>query len=208
MLIVITTYNRNEHCWNLVKDIFEQGFTGEVIIFDDGSDIPIVNNNCTVIRYDKPHGKRGYYRLVSDVFAYLSHQDFKYFWMLPDDIRLKPDFFTLSIGMWNAIQDEKKICLSVGHDGQRHYSPCWTKFQPIHLGDVVLTQFVDMCFMAEKKLIEVVPEIEKPKNGYNYASSGVGRFISRTLFMRHNLYFTNSSLVEFIPIETQMHKTI
>lgn len=205
MKIVITSCNRNEHCWNLVRDIFEQGFHGEVIIFDDGSDVPIVNNLCKIFRYEKPHGKRLYYQLVSDVFSYLCKQDFKYFWMLPDDVRLKPHFFETSIGIWNSIQDEKKICLSVGHDGQRHYKPCWTRFQPLQLGEIVLSQWNDLCFMAEKSFLEVIPEIEKPKPGYNYASSGVGRYISRTCFMKYNLYHTDKSLVDFIPVKTQMH---
>ena len=203
---IITSCNRKPQVEALVQSI-QQVFTGKIIVFDDGSEqVPEVD--CEVIHYKTRHGKRGYYKLITDVFQFLKRNNFERFWLIPDDVTISQDLFTTSALLWSAIKDERKICLSVAHSHDRHLQPCWTYFKPIVLGEVVLTNWNDLFFMAERQFLEELNyEIEKPYSDYDYRSSGVGRYISRTLHNKSwNMYHVNKSLANFIDIETQMHK--
>lgn len=205
---VITTCNRKQQVENLVASI-QEVFTGKIIVFDDGSE-QIPDISCQLIRYHKRHGKRRYYQLVTDIFQLLKRNKVERFWMLPDDVTISPYLFEYSRLLWDAIKDERKICLSVAHSHNRHLHPCWTQFQPISFGEVVLTNWNDLAFMAERNFLEQLNyEIEKPYDDYDFRSSGVGRYISRTLHGKAwNQYHVNKSLLNFIPIETQMHKEL
>lgn len=202
--LVITTYNRQDQVKSLVKNV-KKVFDGEVIVFDDGSQPP-AKPNCPVIRYSHNHGRILYWKLVSDVFQFLKDKEFRYFWMLPDDIEIAEDLFITSKVLWQAINDQQKICLSVGHTHNRHYQECWTKFKPVKMGEVVLTGWNDLCFMAEKRFLEELNfHVEQPLPGYDYRSSGAGRYISRELFNRgFNLYHTDKSLCHFPANESRM----
>ncbi len=127
--------------------------------------------------------------------------------MIPDDVILDEWFFKQSASLWQSIRDERKICLSVGNTFNRHYEPCWTYFQPVKMGELVLSGWNDLCFMAEKKFLEELNyEIECPLNGYDWRSSGVGRHISRKLFNRKfNMYHTDKSLCEFPANDSRMN---
>lgn len=203
---IITSCNRKPQVESLVQSI-QEVFAGKVIVFDDGSDeIPEVN--CEVVHYKTRHGKRGYYKLITDVLQFLKRNNFERFWLIPDDVTISPDLFTTSKLLWEAIKDERKICLSVGHTHNRHLQPCWTYYKPVPMGEVVLTNWNDLAFMAERRFLEELNyEIEKPYSDYDYRSSGVGRYISRTLFNRAwNMYHVSKSLLDFVPITSQMHR--
>lgn len=205
---VITTTNRKPQVEALVASI-QEVFTGKIIVFDDGSEqVPEVD--CEVIHYKTRHGKRGYYKLITDIFQLLKRNKVDRFWMIPDDVIISPDLFTTSKLLWEAIKDERKICLSVAHSHDRHLQPCWTYYKPVPMGEVVLTNWNDLAFMAERQFLEELNyTIEKPFAGYDYRSSGVGRYISRTLYNKAwNLYHVSNSLLNFIPIETQMHREL
>lgn len=206
--VIITTYNRTKQVEALVASI-QQVFTGKILVFNDGGEVPDLSG-CELINYKQNHGKFKYHLLVTDIFAMLHPKRNKVerFWMIPDDVEISPDLFTESVRLWDSIKDERKICLSIGHTHNRHYHPCWTQFQPIKMGEVVLTNWNDLCFMAEPQFLEELNyEIEPPLSSYDFRSSGVGRHISRTLHnKKFNLYHTDKSLCNFIPIETQMHR--
>lgn len=204
--LIITTYNRVPQVESLVKSI-QEVFTGKIFVYNDGGEKPNLSG-CHLLTAYENHGKKNYYRLITDIFQMLRGEKFERFWMLPDDVTISPDLFTESIRLWDAIKDERKICLSVGHTHGRHKEQCWTYFDPINMGEVYLTNWNDLCFMAERLFLEELNyEIEKPLNGYDYRSSGVGRYISRTLHNKKwNMYHVDKSLVEFIPMETQMHR--
>lgn len=203
---VITTYNRNREVESLVESI-QRVFTGKVIVFDDGSDTRPNLSGCELIRYSQNHGKRGYYKLVTDIFQLLKRNNVERFWMLPDDVEIHPELFTRSKLLWEAIKDERKICLSVGHTHNRHLQPCWTYHQPVPMGEVVLTQWNDLAFMAERQFLEQLNyAAERPFSDYDYRSSGVGRYISRTLYNHAwNMYHVNESLLVFPPNVSRMH---
>lgn len=200
--LVITTYNRKQQVEQLINSL---KFDGEITVFNDGGEIPEVS--CNLINYNRNHGKRYYYELVTKIFNYLKAKDFKYFWMLPDDVMVDENIFIETADIWERLKDPRKVCLSVGHSHNRHYQPCWTQFTPRVLGEVVLTGWNDLCFMAERDFLELLNyKIEEPYSGYDYRSSGVGRYISRTLFWNGwNMYHTDKSYVDFYANETRMH---
>lgn len=204
--VVITTFNRKAQLESLVKSI-QEVFIGGIIVFNDGGEMPKLSG-CELINYQHNHGKRRYYQLVTDVFKYLKGYNFDHFYMIPDDVQIHPNLFTESLRLWESIKDERKICLSIGHTHNRHLHPCWTEFQPIRMGEVVLTGWNDLCFVAERLFLEQLNyEIERPLSSYDFRSSGVGRHISRTLFnQKWNLYHTDRSLCDFIDLPTQMHR--
>lgn len=208
--VCITTYQRKAQVEALVSSI-QQVFSGRIIVFNDGGEKPDLHG-CDLISYSQNHGKRGYYKLITDVFELLHPKRNKVdrFWLIPDDVIISPDLFTHSVALWEAIKDDRKICLSVGHTHNRHLRPCWTYYKPIPMGDVVLTQWNDLAFMAEGKFLEELDyHIEKPYPGYDYRSSGVGRYISRMLHNKQwNQYHVNKSLLEFPAIESQMHRSL
>lgn len=212
--VCITTYQRKPQVESLVASI-QQVFKGTIIVFQDGGNErldfePHQNCHVQVVRYTQNHGKLEYYKLVTDIFELLHPKRNKVgkFWMLPDDIEINPDIFTESVRIWDSIKDERKICLSIGHTHNRHYEPCWTYFTPVKMGEVVLTNWNDLCFMAEGRFLEELNyKIERPLSGYDYRSSGVGRYISRTLHnKKFNLYHTDKSLCNFLHVPTQMHR--
>lgn len=203
---IITTHNRQEQVKSLVKSI-QNVFSGEVIVFDDAS-TPPAKPDCPVIRYNENHGRIFYWKLFTDIFSFLKDKDFKYFWILPDDIIIHPDLFEQSQKLWESISDPLKISLTVGHTHDRHYKPCWTFFEPVRMGEVVLTGWNDLCFMAERRFLEELNyQVEQPLAGYDYRSSGVGRYISRTLHGQgFNMYAVDKSLCEFPANESVMRK--
>lgn len=205
---IITTFNRVPQVESLVASI-QQVFTGKILVFNDGGEIPNLNG-CELINYKQNHGKFKYHLLVSDIFQLLHPKRNKVdrFFFLPDDIEISPDLFTESVRLWDSIKDERKICISIGHTHNRHYDECWTKFKPIKMGEVVLTNWNDLCFMAERQFLEELNyEIEPPLSGYDFRSSGVGRYISRTLHnKKFNLYHVDKSLCKFLDIPSQMQR--
>lgn len=204
--VCICTFNRKPLVENLAHQI-QQVFTGKILVFNDGGEVPELQG-CELINHKQNHGKRRYYQLVTSIFEMLKRNKVDRFWFLPDDVEIHPNLFTESLRLWESIKDERKICLSVGSTHNRHYNPCWTEFQPIKMGEVVLTNWNDLCFMAERTFLEELNyQIERPLSSYDYRSSGVGRHISRTLYnKKFNLYHTDKSLVDFIPVETKMHR--
>lgn len=204
---VITTFDRKQEVENLVRQV-QEVFTGKIIVFDDGSQVSPVLNGCDLVRYHQNHGKTKYYQLFTDIFQLLKRNKFERVWFLPDDVEIKPDLFTETLRLWNSIKDERKICISFGHTHNRHYDECWTRFKPVKISEeIVLTQWNDLCFMAERNFFELLNfEIERPLSGYDFRSSGVGRHISRTLFNHGwNLYHTDKSYCDFLVVETKMH---
>lgn len=215
-MILITTYNREDHLCNLLFDIEIQGFTDEVLIIDDGTKHPIDFRQyrfpIQYLRFEENHGKKRYFEVISYAFKSLKNKQFDYLWQLPDDVRLKEDFFERSLKAWEHIQSKNKICLSTGYTNDRILHPCWTEFTPKKLSpEIMWTQFNDLCYLAPRKFFEVLEwDIEKPdeqkwRDNGNFGS-GVGANISRRLAQKgFNMFHTVESLVEFVDCKTVMH---
>lgn len=212
-MIIITSVNREFYLKELLYDISQQKPDEKVIVLDDGSDIPYdlsgINLDIEYIRFDYRHGKERYWELVAFGFQYLKEKDFKYLFMLPDDVRLHDNFFTESLRIWNGIKSDRKVCLSLGHEHNRHHFPCWTKFKPVQYNeDTYKTMWMDMLFMAERKMFDILKwDIEKFLWNWEGAGSGVGAYISRKLYREGwELFHINKSLVYFQDVPSEMHK--
>lgn len=207
-MVVITTYNRPALLEDLCFEIYSQTKM-PILVFDDAGleyDLELPQT-CEYFRFEYHHGKKRYYQMISYIFQELKKREFQQVFFLPDDVMIKPDFFYKSIMLWESILDERKICLSTGHTHNRHLEPCWNKFKPKVKGDVVLSGWNDLCFMAERDFFEALKwDIKTPPANWGWSSSGVGRDISKRLFnLGLNMYHSNESLVEFLNVKTVMH---
>lgn len=202
---LITTYSRPTLCKSLVDAVKSMG---DVYIVDDGSsDGYNWAKNHNYKRVKKNNGKQGYNKTVTLLWEMVKpHKDnYDYFVMIPDDFIPEPNFLKKAINTWSAISDKKKICLNLYTDRGRYGKPCWTAFNPVVFSEAIKTQWVDMCFLAEKTFFDAlnwnVPEIELQWNKRPELSSGVGAWISRKLHKAgFSLWQTHTSL--FTAVET------
>ncbi len=199
---LITTHNRKESCQRLVDAL---AGLGDVFVMNDGNNYKITGANQSFIH--QKQGRERYWYVVNWLFAMRSMH--KYYIMLPDDFMPAKDMVKEAIRIWEGIDDKHKICLNLYAD--RVGIPCWTNFEPIDMGNVYLTQWVDMCFLCEERFFGVIGKLPDVSTMYRgtHSSSGVGRYISKYLYRTaHNLYQVKESLV--IPQEehneSQMHE--
>lgn len=200
---LITTYGRQESCQRLVDSL--KGL-GEIIVLNDGADYHITG--CTEIRQSRNLGKRGYWTTVNNLF--LHRPDCDYYFMLPDDFEVRPNFIEETLRLWGEIKDPKKICLNLYAD--RIGLKCWTGFKPVDIFGVYWTQWVDMCFFCEPQFFQklgMIPEIRLGWDRSPKISSGVGAYVSRHLNRKKLSLFQVKESIAY-PIEehytTQMHR--
>jgi hypothetical protein len=204
--IIITTYNRPEMLRYLLDDI-EFSSLGKrilVTVFDDGSDIDydyLDKYDIKYVKYIKNNGKVNYWKLVSDTFKYCGKIKSKYYIYLPDDIRLKNNFFEESIRIFEKIEDQNKICLNLLMDESRRGNSNWTGFTPIEYDEYYKTQWNDLCFISkfdffEKINFEILPISKNRWLKNSELGSGVGQQMSmRLLSLNQNMYHVINSLV-------------
>jgi hypothetical protein len=197
---LITSYNRQEPCQRLVDSL--KGI-GDIIVVHDGTGYEIqgATNHYIRIHLGKPH----YWALVNKLFSLRGKH--KYFIMLPDDFMMDAEGVKEAVRQWEAITDKKKICLSLW---QPRTVPCWTGVKPREAGEVLLSQWMDMCFICEEtffSMVGTIPPIKYDWERRPNTSSGVGAYISRRLFgLRLNMYQVKEALVsmqEGLPSEMQ-----
>lgn len=190
VVFLITTHNRQESCQRLVDSLQGQG---EIIVLNDGCDYDI---SGATQKIRKMHfGKRGYWCTVNQLFGLRGKHE--YYFMLPDDFLPAENMVERAIELWKEINEPH--CVSINLYADRVGKSCWTKFKPIDMGNVWLTQWVDMCFICGEKFFNrlgKIPPIHFDWNRYPTASSGVGRYISQHLYNHGcNMYMVKESLV-------------
>lgn len=213
--IVITTYNRPDMLIKLLDGITEQKKDYKIFItvFDDGSTLKydISKYNVKKIGMSPNQGKKKFWRIIDMSFKYLKNINSKYFIYMQDDISLVDNFFDILKDTYNRIEDEKKIALSFLTDS-RVTKPNWTDFNPVVLGDIIKTQWVELHFICEKPFLETLEyKIEPiPTNRWDNdpnLSSGVGWQITNRLFNNGlNMYHTKKTLVHHGNHESKMNK--
>ena len=193
---LITTYNREKSCQRLVDALNGHG---DIYVINDGSDYEIMN--CIFYSQTMNLGKPGYWRTVNNLWKIpriqIPKRFYKYYIMVPDDFYPVKNFVEKTIEIWNSINDPQKICLNLFIDNIPRMN-CWTCFEAIEYDNYRKTQWVDMCFMAEKKFFDVIGVIPEQKfdwNNHPEKSSGVGAFISKKLHKAgYGLYQVKKSI--------------
>ncbi len=201
--VFITTYNRPEKLNNLLNQIIQnqKNFKIKIFVFDDGSDEKYnIPNFVKHVKFYPNMGKKRYWKIIDTTFKYLKNLNSKYFIYLPDDINLSDNFFEKSKSTYESINDSKKICLSLLTD-KRVKSTNWTNFKTVDMGDVLKTQWNDLCFISEKTFFSEldfkIDEIPLSRWINNPSlSSGVGSQISLKLHNKgKSMYHTKLTLV-------------
>ena len=209
--ILINTFKREQQLKNLIKNL-KSHHRIYITIVNDGSkyDIPL-NENITYIQLGKNHGKKEYWKVVNTLFK--NRVDADYYIMIPDDIIVDERFIDKAIHLWNCVNDPDKICLNLLVDKSRKGKKCWTGYEPKRrtwCGNVYWkTQWVDMCFIAERKFfneIQMINPINLTPKQLKTRGSGVGGQISKRLHEKgHAMYQLNKTLVKHGQFESVMN---
>lgn len=171
----------------------------DVVVWDDNSNFRLTGD-FYFYQFSKNYGKKNAWRKFQRIFNFiLNEYDYDYYIFIPDDVVLCKDFVKKSIELYESILDNSKICLSLLSD-DRIKAPCWTNLQPKIKGDVILSQWNDLCFIAERKFFEEVNiRYINPDRweGEKRLGSGVGGQISRNLLSKgYNMYHAKDTLCE------------
>lgn len=214
-LIIITSYNRLHMLTNLIKQL--KGY--DIIVYDDCSDFKIIKEKGFKFhRFNNNYGKKFAWKKFNYIFDDLraNYNNYDYYIILPDDVRLVDNFVNKAISIWKNIIDDKKICLSFS-SVERTKEPCFTGVKAEEFGNVIRTQWTDLMFICERRFIDrvVVDPIDENRwNNNPNLGSGVGGKISRLFYPRFNLYNTKEELLKHIgnsdskmnPIERKHNK--
>jgi hypothetical protein len=187
---LITTYKRRESCQKLVDSL-----QGDIFVLGDGVDYII--KGCEFYNNTQNYSKENYWHTVNCLWK-LPEKQYDYYFMIPDDLLPIDGFVEKSIDIWNRILDPQKICLNTFVGQGRLNKACWTDFEPKEYEFYRKTQWVDMCFMAERNFFDAVgtiPKIRHRWEGRPELSSGVGAWISRKLVNNNFvIYQTKTSI--------------
>lgn len=201
---LITTFNRQQSCQELVDALYG---LGDIYVLNDGSNYEIkrcnfYSHSVKKLIKDKwievpfNFGKPGYWQTVNQLWSLPAHA-YDYYFMIPDDFMPYEDFLEQTINIWKSIKDPRKICINTYRDLVPR-STCWTNFTPVEYGNYRMTQWIDMCFMAESRFFKEVGKI--PRINFNWQqeplkSSGVGAWISKRLHRTGwHIYQTTESM--------------
>jgi hypothetical protein len=194
ILIFIPTYNRPDMCLRLLKQIKEQQGDHDITIL-------LVNDRSTknykdvrlflyhqfkkgYIDTPEHHGKAKFWKTVNIGFQQASLYTWDYFFMIGDDLELTPNFFNKAIELFTSIKDI--ICLNLNYEYARSKTKMWTNVEPkIVNNDLLSTGWVDMCFVAERKFLNLlnntIHEVPASWAADPTRSSGVGMQISKRI---------------------------
>jgi len=213
--VIITTYNRPKMLLELLTKIENEKkhFEILVLIFDDCSTekYELPRTNIKKITMSSNMGKKKFWKIIDTSFKTIKNIKSKYFIYLQDDVSIIENFFSNLVNQYEEINDDKKITLSFLTD-QRITKPNWTKINPINIGNVVKTQWVELHFICEKKFFEHLDYKLEPiplsrwENNPNL-SSGVGCQLSNRLNKKGlGMYHTKKTLVTHGDHESYMNK--
>ena len=220
LTIFITSYNRNEMLHNLLKQIFEQAeldFDIQINIFDDVSDDKFYFNDPKIKVYTNPihRGKQLFWQTWDEMFKLAKKNKSDYYFFLPDDIEICPNFFNIAIEKLEYIKsfDNNFACLSLLTDDQRKMATnsCWTAKQSELKYGEILSHFNDCCFICQDTFFELLDYKMNEVKPIRWVrdpnlSSGVGRQISLRLVEKEaNMYHCFNRLVRHGEHESLMN---
>ncbi len=218
--IAITTYDRQEDLQLLLDDISRETANKNVHIhvYDDCSpmDYSVERSDIKydITRYSRNHGKPGYWSIMNDVFRDAETWNFKYFFFLQDDCRLKEGFFELAIQEFNEIEDPQKATLCTFTPQSVYDRTMWStmKAKDVTYGNrkYIKSNYVDCIFMCPKETLKLmefkIDVVPKTRFANKIISSGVGQQLTtRLMRLRKTMYCAWSSLIIAHSNESKMN---
>lgn len=219
IVVAIPTFNRKELLERLVNqlDVAAKYFNVRIVVFDDGSVVPIKREFFSVkhlldieVHRTRNHGKKRYWALVNKIFDRLCDLEADYYFYLGDDLEVSPTFFIDGLRLWESIVDERKISLNLLCDSR---TKCWTDFERIERNfsgyHVYQTQWLDMIILFDRTLVshrvDEVPLSRWKKRPL--MSSGVGAQLSGRFHSKgFNMYQVVESIVFHGDHESKMNR--
>lgn len=207
--VVVCTHQRPDRMLWLLRDLSRQRVCPAFIVHvvDDASlaDYAPVRAfiaafpGWTYQRTSAPHGREGYAILQSEVFAWLRERMAAddYLLRLDDDHRILPDCIAQAWWLWHSIDDPRKATLALWRATSQLGNIGWTDFEPVPLGEVVQTQWVDQTYLAPRSTMDALEwRMDPIRRCRATRGSGTGAQMSRRLVdAGRTLYHTDRSMV-------------
>jgi glycosyltransferase involved in cell wall biosynthesis len=218
--ITITTYNRSKDLVNLLNDIKRSSYGYEVYVqvYNDCSDEDyfeaekiIEESKWGYVRFKRNHGKRKFWKIINTLYSDNRKRKADLFIQLQDDLRLCNNFIDKAISEWESINIENKISLNILKDESRAEAACWTGIEPMDLGSIEYTGWVDCIYVCERSFFEKLGWVIKPisKDRWNLdpgKSTGVGQQTSTRLHqLGCGMFRVKKSLVVHVHSESRLN---
>jgi len=164
---------------------------------------------------DSIGGRENFYSLIGLIFEEMKDETFDYWIHLPDDVELRPDFFSRATSHFDTIRryDPRSVTLNPLRL-QSDYRRQWTDFVPRRLGQLWQTQQVDCCWIADRQLGDAlewrIDEVHPARftyiEGDPVTGSGVGSQMSQRLHEQgYTMYGVSETLLSHGDHESLMN---
>lgn len=194
MRVVITTYNREA----MARRTAAQFDGHDVHVYVDGWGKYQIQ--ATQHRMAKPPGRDRYYQVWNRILRDAYHAEWDRILVLPDDFTLVGDLDQLEQLKGDAVALVPIV-------DKRGRGPCWVPRNPVDLGAVWQTHWVDCCFYAGRDMFEAIgwriPDFA-PDHFETNQSSGVGKYMSLAL-QDHKIYQATETLFAHGDHDSVMH---
>lgn len=216
--VVVMAYNRPVSLGLLLSDLAAQLPSGSnVQVWDDHS--PNNQENKAFVelkgwewrRAETNHGKRRFWKWVSQSYAAQQAKSAGLWVLLPDDVRLCTNFFSRCLEYWKTAPRDR-VSLNLLRDECRLTKACWTGIRPTRVNDKIdNVGYTDGLAVVNRTYFEGLRWSVRtvPKNRWlsgPLLSSGVGDKVSRALHARHlGQYRVRQSLVQHVDGPSQMN---
>ncbi|HMA26078.1 MAG: glycosyltransferase family 2 protein [Solirubrobacterales bacterium] len=219
VVVSILTYNRPGELRALLDDLEREArrVAGDVAvrIYDDCSERYgsiaglAAQRGYTYVRASHNHGKAEHWRWVGRELADLRDVPADWYVFLPDDCRLVSGFFPRALALWERLDEPTALTLVAQAE---RLGPCWTGMRPRHGDGWCEVGWIDGLHLCRRELLELLEFSVGEPPGRSAArrdglrGSGVGQQLStRALRRGARLYRVDESLVELVPVPSQMN---
>lgn len=208
--VVITAYNRPVSLRELVEDLKTQAPDIPILVADDHSDhdhdlsaLPV-----SFMRAPQNHGKRHYWRWINQILGHVRAWRWNRLIWLPDDVRVCRRFYDRCEEAWQSCPADRRG-LNVLLDDGREDLACWTQLDPVDVGAVTRTGWIDGAFYSARGLFDRLDWSLHPVDPKMWAArpllgSGVWAQVSHRAGPA-TLYRVKESLVDHLDIPSQMN---
>lgn len=207
--IAITTYDRPQEFKSLMDDVLREttGKDVHIHVYDDNSPSRYSHESTefyNLTRYTENHGKKGYWRIMNDVFRDAQTWKFDYFFFLQDDCKLTEGFFEKAINEFSEINDQNKATLCTFTPENIYDRLMWSRrsAEDVIFNDrkFIKSNYIDCIFMCPRSTLEffnfTVESIPPTRFSNQNISSGVGQQLTKRLLKSSKtMYTAYSSLI-------------